>query len=210
MEKTTGITKELEMTKEELLERVYVAVVNENFASSNNVNVTKKARGDIVFVMKAAIDKSRTLVVNESVLKKYNIDQEDLWKIAKKNTIKNAELSSMHDTLVDLLGSEENANIIEAAPIQPDMYVLTNHEKMNGAAAIMFPAVAKKVYKILGDFYILPSSIHEVICIPTSLGDVDELTSMVREVNDSEVEPDERLSYTVFKCENEKGTVSVA
>ena len=47
--------------------------------------------------------------------------------------------------------------------------------------------------------YILPSSIHEVLAI--AMGDPDELRQLVCEVNDTQVVPQERLSYNVYKYE---------
>ena len=57
------------------------------------------------------------------------------------------------------------------------------------------------------DFYILPSSIHEVILVPTLENDCyGELSDMVREVNDSQLMDDEILSthaYYYSRCKNE-------
>ena len=40
-----------------------------------------------------------------------------------------------------------------------------------------------EIYKKLGDFYILPSSVHEVICVPKVDADKEYLLKMVKEVN---------------------------
>ena len=49
-----------------------------------------------------------------------------------------------------------------------------------------------------GDYYVLPSSIHETLIVPdTGLHDVNELEAMVKEVNETQVAPDEILSDKV-------------
>ena len=49
------------------------------------------------------------------------------------------------------------------------------------------------------DFYILPSSIHETLLIPVADNmELDYLTSMVREVNATQVTPEEQLSDNVY------------
>ena len=86
------------------------------------------------------------------------------------------------------------------------MYVLTNEKKYLGAAALLYPYVLNHIGKILkNNFYVLPSSIHECILVPDS-GRYSrmELMSMVREVNESQVEKEEILSYEVYYYDRER------
>ena len=50
------------------------------------------------------------------------------------------------------------------------------------------------------DFYLLPSSIHEMICVRNT-GDlqVEELENMVTDVNQCEIAPKDKLSDHVYK-----------
>ena len=80
------------------------------------------------------------------------------------------------------------------------MYVLTNKQKMFGAGVIFYPGILELIESILGDhFYILPSSVHECILVPDQ-GQYSriELKRMVKEVNDSQVEDEEILSYEIY------------
>lgn len=61
-----------------------------------------------------------------------------------------------------------------------------------------------------GDFYILPSSIHELLAVPVSTAEIEELRQMVKEVNDNEVAPEEILGYEVYRYNRETGEVEVA
>lgn len=80
------------------------------------------------------------------------------------------------------------------------MYILTNEEKYYGAAVILYPHVLNHIAKVLNkNFYILPSSVHECILVPDQ-GQYSriELKRMVKEVNDSQVEDEEILSYEIY------------
>ncbi len=84
------------------------------------------------------------------------------------------------------------------------MYVVTNRTKCDGAAVILYHDVLDKVCDALhtDEFYLLPSSRHEVICVPANLGkDVDALRRMVHEVNMTQVPPEDLLSENVYYYE---------
>ena len=71
--------------------------------------------------------------------------------------------------------------------------------KINGASTILSKKILDKVAECLqGDYYIIPSSIHECIAVSADMTEPDELRSMVQEVNDSQVEPEERLTYSIY------------
>lgn len=61
-----------------------------------------------------------------------------------------------------------------------------------------------------GDFYIIPSSIHELIAVPVLAQGLEELREMVKEVNDNQLAPEEILGYEVYRYNRETGEVEVA
>lgn len=80
------------------------------------------------------------------------------------------------------------------------MYILTNEPKVNGAVCMMnYELLQRFAEQMNSDFYIIPSSIHEVILVPT-IGETDSkrLSNMVREVNETQVEEQEVLSDHVY------------
>lgn len=84
-------------------------------------------------------------------------------------------------------------------PEEENMYVLQEKDSFYGAAVISRADVLKRVGEILGDdYYVLPSSTQEVLLIPAKRwDDPEKLTDMVREINEKEVRPEERLSNHV-------------
>lgn len=80
------------------------------------------------------------------------------------------------------------------------MYVLTNEQNTNGAAVIFNDKVMDQISEKVGvEFYILPSSVRELLIVPLDVGmEVSELEKMVCEVNATRVSVEERLSDHVY------------
>lgn len=88
-----------------------------------------------------------------------------------------------------------------------DLLVLTNSKKMNGFGCLMYYRCAQRIAEVVGgDFYILPSSLHEAIILPGKYGikEPQELLEMVREVNQNMVAPEEFLSDNVYYYSQER------
>lgn len=80
------------------------------------------------------------------------------------------------------------------------LYVVTNRTGTFGAAVMLYPEIWKRIRNMIGeDFYILPSSIHELILIRESYGmNRTQLEMMVEEINETEVDEEEVLTDTVY------------
>lgn len=80
------------------------------------------------------------------------------------------------------------------------MYVLSNKLKNYGAACIAYPYILDMLAGVLKEnFYVLPSSVHEVIIVPESSQiRQSELERMVREINETQVPEEEILSNHAY------------
>ena len=73
---------------------------------------------------------------------------------------------------------------------------------------VLSKAAMKQVIDSVGtEFYILPSSVHEVLIVKGKNYNKDELKSMVMAVNQQEVSVDEQLSDNVYRYTEETGLV---
>ncbi len=81
------------------------------------------------------------------------------------------------------------------------LYVITNKERWYGASVITYPDLLEEIGVSLGrDYIILPSSVHEVILVPCNEGvQYNNLSDMVRAVNENAVEAEEVLSDHAYK-----------
>lgn len=80
------------------------------------------------------------------------------------------------------------------------MYVLSNTDRINGAACMLYTQLLENFSKKIDDnLYILPSSVHEIIIVPAArAGKTSELKEMVEEINATQVEEEEVLSDSVY------------
>ncbi|XBX04753.1 DUF5688 family protein [Enterocloster clostridioformis] len=153
----------------------------------------------------AGQDSVASAKVTEPLLAHLQLTKEEALKIAKANTGRKAKFESLDVIMAKMLSDREMDKEIaeaismvgQAVPFQ----VLTNEDGIDGAAAIACPEVLKEVQKqMMEEFYILPSSIHEVLILPKSQADdVEELKEMVSSINKDEVEPKERLSDNIYE-----------
>ena len=120
-------------------------------------------------------------------------------------------LQSMETVAEDILtGTDSKENFLsegdmpERSPMEM-MYVMSNKEKTYGAAVLSCPGVMEKVSRLFPEgFYILPSSVHEVLIVPKEQGiSPKDLGQMVREVNRAEVAREEVLSDRVYEYDKE-------
>jgi hypothetical protein len=120
------------------------------------------------------------------------MSKEEALMAAKKNATENAKIERMEDFIASLKKEALDFSI-------PPILVLSSGET-DGAAVIACPEILQAVHTMIGeDFYILPSSIHEVLIVPKYIcDDAEELKEMVRTVNQAEVMPEERLSDNVY------------
>ena len=77
---------------------------------------------------------------------------------------------------------------------------------------MFYPHVLEMIGEILKeDFYILPSSIHEVIILPKSKGIAkEELDAMIQDINHTQVDTEEVLSDHSYLYERGLGKIQMA
>ena len=156
-----------------------------------------------------------SIKVSHELAELWAVDTDTLFAQAQENSLK-AEPPSLHrmeDTMLSLAFDRDAAeNLLEnpapeEAPSQ--LYVLSNMSKNKGAAVLSYPGVLEKADQLFPKgFYVLPSSIHELLIVPKSPEiDPRELGEMVRAVNRAEVAKEEQLSDRVYEYDREAGTI---
>lgn len=90
------------------------------------------------------------------------------------------------------------------------IYILSNRRKVNGAAVMLYPELLKELGgRFGGDYYIIPSSVHEVLLLKASQEEgKGYLNRLIHEVNESQVAPEEVLSDHVYLYSYETGMLS--
>lgn len=100
----------------------------------------------------------------------------------------------------------------EKDPGEPQLYVASNDRMQLGAGVLAYPGFLDQAAERLGgDFYVLPSSIHEVLLLPDHQDmTIADLNGIVRSVNAQEVAPEERLSDHVYHYDSREKVFELA
>ncbi len=156
---------------------------------------------NVIYDVELSRDKHGETIMSTAVTNQlaelWNIPLEELHETAIQNAVRQRPLyfTDMNGILNSLAPDEFPE--IEAESL---LYVLTNNSKQYGAAAILYPETAKMLHdRFRNGFYVLPSSVHELIIVPKALSDdPDMLKAMVTSINAEQVLPAEQLSDSVY------------
>ncbi len=129
--------------------------------------------------------------------------EEVIWSMLNQDKLQNAEdlQENMFDSCFDF----------GAGDTPHKMYVLSNYKGINGATCLLYDGVLKEFSdEIHSDFYILPSSIHEVILVPYHKTiSIKALKEMVVDVNQTQVAREEVLSDRIYFYSREADMISM-
>lgn len=154
-----------------------------------------------------------SVMITNAHLRHWKVDEEEFCQNAMKNTplLLPAKIQNIEEVMYGLLKKEftqEKAakkafSRLKEDCLGPDkipMYVLSNEQKLHGAACMLYPDVIRNFAKAVNEnLYILPSSIHEVILLTENAGkNKEELLAMVTEINATQVEESEVLADAVY------------
>lgn len=147
------------------------------------------------------------VAVKDTLLEAWGIKGEELHKAAMGNLgEENYRVQPMSELLEGMIGTT-----LELPEDALGQYVLFQESCCYGAAGILRKDIMESfAERTGGNFYILPSSIHEVILMPESPSiSVEELKETVKEVNETEVAREERLSENVYYYDCETREVKI-
>lgn len=132
-----------------------------------------------------------TVLVSNSLQDQYGITQDQLQKDALENAarIRPAEIRSMSEALGMESKGEEEILFVASVP-----------DAVRGAGVIAYPGFLDQAAgKLEGDFFVLPSSIHEVLLVKDDgRQHAKELNDLVSAVNQTKVSPEEQLSDNAY------------
>lgn len=162
------------------------------------------------FVLNSDEDGRSSVLVTNKMLENYGITADELHADAMEIApqIKPVEIKGMSEVLAELMGVEQ-AEMMGIGPVAPEdeqMYVATVPDKVHGAGVLAYEEfMDKAAERAGGDFYILPSSIHEILIVPDN-GEMDlkALEDMVKEVNATQVAPQDKLTDSVYHYDSKE------
>ena len=198
---------------EAIKDNIFMEVVNKK----RNENLLKEAPHrdflDLSIIYRIAIDINpdednaiMSAIIKNSLMEIWGCNEDALFNIGITNTPKlyPTKTRKLIDILLDAFPPEEIEKLKEEHD-GDNAYVITNDKCLYGATTILYalPCFAEEHNKSI--FYVLPSSINEIIVIPVeNVNTPDELKKMVWSINRFAVPEEKILSDSVYLYNNAK------
>ena len=157
------------------------------------------------FVLESNEDGRASILVTDQLLESMGVSPEQLHADALRTApeLKPVVIKGMSEVMAEMMGMSAEDLAMMGMPTDPadeQMYVATVPDKIHGAGVIAYQNfMDQAAERAGGDFFILPSSIHELLIVPDN-GQMSlrDLEAMVREVNATQVAPEDKLTDNVY------------
>ena len=139
---------------------------------------------------------NENLLINQDLARMYGKSGEELYQ--------DACLSS---PLLKPVFMHPLPEVLKMPDMRKDVYVITNEEADHGAGVLFYPGMLEEAACVMkGNYFVLTSSIHELLLVKEKLGRGLNLEMIVRDINLKDVPAEEQLSDRVYfyDAENEK------
>lgn len=153
-----------------------------------------------------------SIPIYNSHLEMWGITDRELYTIAMENTqrLYPPVIQELLETIVSM-GVDVDSLSPEQMSVGRHMYVLSNKNRHYGAVYLLYKDVLREFAdRMDSDLYILPSSVGELILIPTwSCRNPVGLGNIVRTVNTEELQLDDILSDNVYRFTRKTGEITI-
>lgn len=199
----------INLTKNQLLDNTICCVVSDrNKAMLEGAYYTEYLDMLVYYrYFTKAFDNDISFVVTNELLKKYNIAPEELHKIALGNLERKVAVKTMTELL-----EESGFPTTDMVASETASYVIYDGDNSISVSGVITSRIIKeRIYKMLGkNYYILPSSIHELIVIPADVHILkEELLEMVKEINEQVLDPTDILTNSIYLYNGEEGVTTI-
>ena len=203
-------------------EKIVFQIINTQLNRAMLEKVPHRQFMDISIIYKIVINEDQrgiqSMEVTDRLAGLLGMNEGQLFKCAVENTkrIFPTTVRNMNDVLKDMCLNygvpDDNVEmILDERMADQAMWVISNTACNNGAANMLYENVLHELAEKLGsNLYILPSSVHEVIAMPTELGGPEELAELVKQANMQCVSPIERLSNHVYYYDRDLRKLTIA
>lgn len=156
---------------------------------------------------------SGSIPIYHSHLERWGISADELEAVADTNSpiLMKSSISGMGSILTEMGALQEDLPKPMPEGLS-SVYVMSNTSRSSGAGTICYPNALKDFSETADrDIIILPSSIHEVLLIPSSENSsIEEFRNMVHCVNTTALAPEDFLSDNVYIYRRDTGQIEIA
>lgn len=211
-------TKEIQdivskIDKEMVKDNVFIQVINTTKNIEKLKELVSRKFLDLSIIYRVRIKTSDkgiiSLAINNSFMEYYGFKESDLYNLAFINTKKMFPFQC--SIALDILSNFVDISEIDDSVVNDDMLVLSNSLSNLGAHVILYQDELLSIAnKFNSDFYIIPSSIHELLVKPlSSINNPDELKFIISKVNATTIPADEFLSNNLYLFSKDTGKITI-
>jgi len=166
------------------------------------------------FVLKSESTGKASILVSNEMMQKMGITHEQLKNDALYNApiIRPAVIKGMNEVIKELMGKEAYELANGTGNVEESVYVATVPDKDSGAGVLSYQNfMDQAAERVGGDFFILPSSIHEILIVKDD-GEMkaELLRNMVQQINRTELMPEDKLSDNVYHYDSKEHIFELA
>ena len=168
---------------------------------------------DIAIIYKAVIESegeyTASVIVSHELLKSQGITESTFKKDALKQVPMNRPviIKGLTEIIMEMTGTAYGT----MKDHDEKIFIATTKDSTYGSGVIIYPGFLEDAAKRLkGSFYLLPSSIHEVLFLKDEgKMDPDALRDIVKLVNRTTVAPEDRLTDSVYRYDCNSGEFKI-
>ncbi len=207
----------LSLDYEEIKDKIVFFVVSKE---ANRNNLKERVYTDVgqglvkVYVVQNKLDGQNAvkgnIAITHNLMKSYGYDLDKICEDAERNTPQ--YFPAVLEPILSAMAGKSRDEFQNPVPDTEGMFILSNPEYYRGAGALFYPDMQKRIAEHFGrNYYVLPSSLHEVLILPEKEGLIPEfLECMVKEINKTKVEREDFLSDKVLYYDREKEQLRIA
>lgn len=202
---------------EYVYEHMYAAVVNTDSNKNLLSHCPHESIANLSVIAKSDIGDGRSILVTDDFTQLLRLSAEEIIEHAKANTLHEGyTCSNLAQTVNEMIAQEFTAGNPDLLPPVTNrdepfpVYIITTPRVFDGASVIASKVFMDEIHARLdGDYYVLPSSRHEVLVIQADKApSVEELKEMVTSVNATEVMESDWLSDDVYYYDGKHLTIA--
>ena len=161
---------------------------------------------DLAIVYRFVLNSDKTgrssILITNKMIETMDISPEQLHADAVSNSAqyKPLVIKGISEVIAEMMGISPEEMGLPQNPEDEKIFVASVSDNVHGAGVLAYDGFLDRASERAGgSFYLLPSSIHELLIVPdTEAMGLDDLKNMVRGVNTTEVTPEEQLSDNVY------------
>ncbi len=150
---------------------------------------------------------STTKITNE-LAEMWETSEEKLYEEAMKNLDSKADLKGFAEFAKEVyLGCGLPPETMPPFEDMPEQFMIaTTNDKLYGAATVLLPSVRKALTERLGDFILVPSSVHEMLAFSKFMSP-EAMSDMIQTINTENLRPEEVLSTHPYAYNPKTGEI---